>query len=111
MVRVFGSSISLVTDFREESSSANQTRSSASSMFSGTSSPLTSNVWNQLSFMSRLSAVLVSAWGLFSASDPSIFLSDYDAPFLEAQLPEELPPDVEGDTDDDDQTDLSAFYF
>jgi hypothetical protein len=44
-----------------------------------------------------------------AASDLSIFLSDYDAPFLEAQLPEEPPPDVEGDTDDDEQTDLSAF--
>jgi hypothetical protein len=44
-----------------------------------------------------------------AASDLSIFLSDYDAPFLEAQLPEEPLPVVEGDTDDDEQTDLSAF--
>jgi len=41
-----------------------------------------------------------------AASDLSIYLSDYDASFLEAHLPEEPPPDVE---DDDEQTDLSAF--
>jgi len=44
-----------------------------------------------------------------AASDLSIFLSDYDALFLEGQLPDEPPPDVEDDGDDDGQTDLSAF--
>ena len=44
-----------------------------------------------------------------AASDLSIFLSDYDAPFLERQLPDEAPSDVEDDGDDDEQTDLSAF--
>lgn len=43
------------------------------------------------------------------ASELSIFLSDYDAPFLEEQLPDESPPDVELDPDDDGQTDLSTF--
>jgi hypothetical protein len=44
-----------------------------------------------------------------AASDLSIFLSDYDAPFLEAQLPDDPPPDVEDDGDNDGQTDLNAF--
>lgn len=44
-----------------------------------------------------------------AATELSIFLSDYEAPFLEAHLPDEPPPDVDGDADDDGQTDLSAF--
>lgn len=44
-----------------------------------------------------------------AVSEISIYLSDYDAPFLEAQLPDEPPRDFEVDLDDDEQTDLSAF--
>lgn len=43
-----------------------------------------------------------------AATEVSLYLSDYEAPFLEAHLPDEPPPDVEVDVDDD-QTDLSAF--
>ena len=44
-----------------------------------------------------------------AASDLSIFLSDYDAPFLEAQVPEEPQPYVESDAGEDSQTDLDSF--
>lgn len=43
-----------------------------------------------------------------AASDLNIYLSDYEAPVLAAHLPDDPPPDVEGD-EDDAQTDLSAF--
>lgn len=44
-----------------------------------------------------------------AASELSIYLSDYEAPFLETHLPDEPPPDFEGDGDDDEQSDLGSF--
>lgn len=54
-------------------------------------------------FLDRGYGVTIAATGI------SIYLSDYDAPFLKVHLPDEPPPAVDVDVDDEEQTDLSAF--
>jgi hypothetical protein len=44
-----------------------------------------------------------------ATAELSIYLSDFDALFLETQLPDEPPPDVKGDTETYEQTDFDAF--
>lgn len=56
-------------------------------------------------FLDRGYSVTIAVTGI------SIYLSDYDAPLLKAHLPDEPPPAVDVDVDDEEQTDLSAFCF
>lgn len=44
-----------------------------------------------------------------AVSELRIFLSDYEAPFLEAYLPDEPLPDTELPSEEDDQLDLGDF--